>query len=69
MIVKEKTHIKTSNLKQDVGNQVENDVAFYLRRHFPKMRASSFIMIYVLSIKVKSHKCITLLFIKRVYYY
>ncbi|GHX45584.1 nuclease [Vibrio cholerae] len=34
MIVKEKTHIKTSNFKQDLGNQVENDVAFYLRRHF-----------------------------------
>ncbi|TQP39329.1 NERD domain-containing protein, partial [Vibrio cholerae] len=31
MIVKEKTHIKTSNFKQDLGNQVENDVAFYLR--------------------------------------
>lgn len=34
MIVKEKAPKKASNYKQQWGDKVENDVAFYLRRHF-----------------------------------
>lgn len=37
MIVKEKVFVKTKNFRQELGDQVENNVAFYLKRHFSEI--------------------------------